>query len=106
MSKETIYYGPNADENKKKLSKVQDVTSLALGVGAGILAPEPVYGFLFYVIGYTVSNIAFYITCCEGLQGRAGQFYKSPVKEIFVDNLLHNIPEYIMMWCLVYALVK
>lgn len=106
MDKDTIYYGASIEENKKKLGSVQDITSLALGVGAGILAPEPIYGFLFYFIGYTVSNITFFITCCQGLQGKAGQFYRSPVKEIFVDNLLHNIPEFIMMWCLVYALVK
>ncbi|CAK7894096.1 ER membrane protein complex subunit 6 [[Candida] anglica] len=98
-----IYYTPNLEENGRKLGTVQDITSLSLGVGAGILAPGPLNGFLFYLVGYTLANAAFYTICC---QGNGSKYFKSPIMEIFVGNILKNVPEYIMMWCLVYALVK
>lgn len=101
-----IHFLPNIEENKRKLGSVQDITSLSLGVGAGIIAPDPIYGFLLYVIGYTLSNLSFYVICSKGIEGKAGEFFKNPIREIFIENLLHNIPEFIMMWCLIYALVK
>lgn len=103
---EFIHFIPNIEENKKKLGSVQDITSLSLGVGAGILAPEPVHGFALYIVGYTLSNLAFYIICCQAWKGKSLLFFKSPLQEVFLANALKNVPEFVMMWCLVYALVK
>lgn len=101
--KETIYYGPNVEVNRKKLQYVHDVMCLWLGVGAGILSLESIYGFLFYVVGMSLTNIGFILVCCEGAPKT---FFRDPIKQVFLDGLLGNIAGYIMMWCLVYALVK
>ena len=100
---ETLYFTPNLLENRKKLSNVQDITSLSLGVGAGILAPSSLHGFLIYLVGFTFSNAVFYAVCC---QLKPLEYFRLPLLEIFLENVVRNVPEYIMMWCLVYALVK
>lgn len=101
--KETIFYGPNVEVNKKKLQYVHDMMCLWLGVGAGILSLESVHGFMFYILGMTIVNLGFIVVCCESHPYR---FFRDPLKQIFVDGLQGNIAGYIMMWCLVYALVK
>lgn len=100
---ETICYGQSIDINKKKLQHIHDILSLVLGIGSGILTLESISGFLFYIIGFTLTNLAFYTVCC---QGQPKTFFKNPIKEIFIDGVFSNIAGYIMMWCLVYALVK
>lgn len=98
-----IYYGPSVELNKKKLQYVHDVMCLWLGVGAGILSLESLYGFIFYLAGMTVTNVGFILVCCEG---KPKQFFRQPIKQVFVDGIQGNIAGYIMMWCLVYALVQ
>lgn len=100
---EQVIYGPNVDINKKKLQHVHDVMSLVLGVGAGVLTLESIWGFLMYTAGLTLTNVVFYIFVCEG---RPSAYFRKPVQEIFVDGILSNLAGYVMMWCLVYALVK
>lgn len=100
---ETIYYISSIEANKKKLQHVHDIMALALGVGAGVLTLESVYGFLFYIIGFTITNLTFYQICCEG---KAIEFFRKPLHEIFVDGIASNVAGFLMMWCLVFALVK
>lgn len=100
---ETIYFQPNILANKGKLLYVQDVMSLALGVGAGVLGLESLSGFVFYLICFTLCNFSFYFFCCEG-QERL--FFRNPIKEIFLDGIPISLAGFIMMWCLTYALVK
>lgn len=103
MTPEPLYYAPSIDANRKKLQQVQDVVSLALGVAAGILTLELVGGFVLYAIGFTLANTAFWAYCC-GTKGE--QFFQKPVNEIFVQGVASSVPGYVMMWCLVSALVK
>ena len=100
---EQVIYGPNVDINKKKLQHVHDVMSLVLGVGAGVLTLESIWGFLMYTAGLTLTNVVFYIFVCAG---RPRGYFPKPVQGIFVDGILGNLAGYVMMWCLVYALVK
>ncbi|EAZ63949.1 hypothetical protein PICST_52049 [Scheffersomyces stipitis CBS 6054] len=100
---DTIYYTPSIESNKQKLQHVHDIASLVLGVGSGVLTLESAYGFIFYVVGITLTNLLFYLICCEG---QPHKFFKKPVQEVFLDGVLTNVAGYIMMWCLVYALVK
>ncbi|KAG7662740.1 uncharacterized protein J8A68_003728 [[Candida] subhashii] len=100
---EILYYPPSIEVNKHKLQHVQDITSLVLGIGSGILTLESFNGFIFYFVGLTIANGLFYIICGEG---QANKFFKKPLQEIFINGLLGNVPAFIMMWCLVYALVK
>lgn len=102
-SADTIYNTANMEANKKKLQHVHDIMALALGVGAGVLTLESLYGFLFYALGITLTNAAFYVVCC---QGKADEFFRSPLQEIFIDGIPSNIAGFTMMWCLVFALVK
>lgn len=98
-----LYFEPNITANKHKLQRVQDVASLALGVGCGVLGLESLNGFWFYLVGFSLSNFSFYMLCC---QGSPEEFFKNPLKEIFVDGLFTSLAGYVMMWCLTYALVK
>lgn len=100
---ETIYCIASIEANKKKLQHVHDIMALALGVGAGVLTLESVYGFLFYIIGFTLTNLVFYQICC---QGRVKEFFRKPLHEVFIDGIASNVAGFLMMWCLVFALVK
>lgn len=100
---DTVYYPPSIEVNKQKLQHVQDISSLVLGVVAGILTLESFSGFLLYFLGFTVANGLFYSICGEG---QPNKYFKKPIQEIFINGLHGNIPAFIMMWCLVYALVK
>lgn len=100
---DTIYYQPNITTNKQNLQRVQDIMSLALGVGAGVLCLESLLGFLFFLVGFSLSNLSFFVLCC---QGEPQTFFKNPFKEIFLDGIVSSLAGYVMMWCLTYALVK
>lgn len=99
---EQVWYEANIESNGRKLGRVHDIFSLVLGTACGILRLQSWYGFGFYFIGLTIVNLLFYIVCCEG---QPHLFFKSPMKEIFMSPLFSNIAGFIMMWCLVYALV-
>lgn len=102
MSAEVIYYGPHVERNKKKLQYVDNVMCLSLGVAAGTLSIETMYGFLLYGVGMVVTNVGFVVMCCEG---DPGKYFRNPVQEVFVQGL-SNVAGFIMTWCLVYALVQ
>lgn len=96
-------YGPNVASNKQKLQRLQDIISLALGAAAGIVGLESLHGFLFFLVGITLTNATFYLVCC---QGDAGAFFAAPYREIFVEGLSSSLAGYVMTWCLLFALVK
>lgn len=98
-----FYSQLNINTNKQKLQYIQDVASLVLGVVAGIITLESLNGFLFFFAGLSLTNAAFYLLCG---QGKIQKFFQNPFQEIFVQGIAGNLPGYIMMWCLVYALVK
>lgn len=100
---EPIYFEPNVAANKQKLQRVQDIMSLALGVSAGILGLESLYGFLFFLVGFSLSNLGFFLECCKG---EAQMFFISPFRQIFFDGFVGGLSGYVMMWCLTYALVN
>ncbi|KAI5949196.1 hypothetical protein KGF57_004794 [Candida theae] len=98
-----FYSQLSINTNKQKLQYIQDVASLVLGVVAGITTLESLNGFLFFFGGLSLTNAAFYLLCG---QGNIEKFFQNPLQEIFVEGLAGNLPGYIMMWCLIYALVK
>lgn len=101
--KEVIYYRKSIEANSKKLQHVHDIMSLALGVAAGVLSLESLYGFMFYGVGLTITNVVFYVVCCHN---QPKSYFRDPVQEIFVSSLSNNVAGFVMAWCLVYALVK
>ncbi|CCE81858.1 Piso0_002535 [Millerozyma farinosa CBS 7064] len=103
QKRELIYYIPNIESNKKDLQYVHDVTSLTLGIGSGILTLESYKGFLLYIFGYTAVNLIFYFVCCNK---KAASFFRKPFHEIFLEDILSDMPGFVMMWCLTYALVR
>lgn len=102
-AQERLLYQPNIEHNYKKLLHLHSIMTLALGTGAGILTFESFQGFVAYFVGLTITNMVFYTVCCKG---QANSFFESPVKEIFISSMPENLPGFIMMWCLVYALVN
>ncbi|EGW35413.1 uncharacterized protein SPAPADRAFT_58629 [Spathaspora passalidarum NRRL Y-27907] len=103
MNTDEAYSNANIKSNKDKLQHVQDITSLVLGIASGILTLESIHGFLLYVIGLTLANGLFYVICGEG---KIDKYFKSPIQEVFVSGIVGNMPGFVMMWCLVYALVS
>lgn len=100
---ESTTYEPNVIFNKLKLQKLQDVMSLVLGIGVGVLGLESLYGFAFFLAGICLSNLSFYLICC---QGESARFFPNPLKDIFLDGLFTSLSGFILMWCLTYALFK
>ncbi|KAK6200131.1 Rab5-interacting protein-domain-containing protein [Scheffersomyces amazonensis] len=98
-----IIYPPSIQSNHQKLQRAQDIASLVLGIGAGILTLESAYGFSFYLVGITITNGMFFAVCC---QNQPDKFFTNPIRDIFFEGIFSNVPGFIMMWCLVYALVK
>lgn len=103
MARATEYFEPNTVINKQKLQYVQDVSTLALGIGAGILGLESLYGVLFFITGFSLCNYAFFVMCCRS---QPSVFFKNSTREIFLDGVVPAAPGYIMMWCLVHALIN
>ncbi|ODV78407.1 uncharacterized protein CANTADRAFT_52832 [Suhomyces tanzawaensis NRRL Y-17324] len=101
--KETIYYNGSIQSNKQKLGRVRDISSLALGVGCGILALESLVGFGFYIVGTTLTNLLFIWICCGS---EPSKFFVSPKRELLLEGVVENVPGFVMMWCLVYAIVS
>lgn len=93
----------NEQLNKEKLQRYQDFMTLAFGVGCGILCLESIYGFVFYILGNLVTNSIFYFLCCDGNPNR---FFRHPIKQIFFECLLNNLPGFVMMWCFTFALIR
>ena len=100
---EKLQWGAAIDANRSKLLHVHDVMSLVLGTACGILALEAYTGAAFFVATTTLVNAGFYMVCCEG---KGSRFFQSPIKEIFIDTLGSSVAGFVMMWCLVYALVR
>jgi hypothetical protein len=78
------------------------VSSLAIGVGAGILHLESYYGFLFYAIASTIVSILLYTVSSTGNPGR---YFVYPVKQLFVDDIFAGLSSFLLMWTLFYELV-
>lgn len=100
---EKIYFQSNVASNRQKLQHVQDVMSLAIGIGAGVLGLESLSGFIFFLMSFSLCNFSFYFFCCEKNESL---FFCNPLKEIFLDGIPKTLAGFIMMWCLTYALVK
>ncbi|AOW00957.1 Rab5-interacting protein-domain-containing protein [Yarrowia lipolytica] len=94
--------GQSIAENTKSIQYVRSVSSLAIGVGAGILHLESYYGFLFYAIASTIVSILLYTVSSTGNPGR---YFVYPVKQLFVDDIFAGLSSFLLMWTLFYELV-
>ncbi|SGZ57454.1 CIC11C00000004494 [Sungouiella intermedia] len=63
-----LNFPPNILANKQKLQRLQDVMSLALGVGAGVLCLESFNGFFFFLVTFSLSNLSFFYFVVRGSQ--------------------------------------
>lgn len=88
--------------NKKTLLRVQDSTTLALGIGAGILQLESFKGFGMFIVGYLSVAIIFVTWIC-GLQ--PGRYYQSPINDILIESFVRELTGYVMAWTFSYALI-
>lgn len=95
------YYQPNVVYNKNTVVKVKDITSLSFGVAAGILRLSSWQGVGFFLATNLVTSIAYYAMIRD-----AKKYYTNWVSEIFVNDLGRFFASYVMMWCMLYALVN
>ncbi|KAG5362004.1 ER membrane protein complex subunit 6 [Yarrowia sp. C11] len=94
--------GQSIAENTKSIQYVRSVSSLAIGVGAGILHLESYHGFVFYAIASTVVSILLYTVSSTGNPSR---YFVHPVKQLFVDDIFSGLSSFLLMWTLFYELV-
>ncbi|CAN6658916.1 ER membrane protein complex subunit 6 [Trichomonascus vanleenenianus] len=95
-------YGDNIQSNKKSIQFVRNVTSLAIGIGAGILRLESQYGFLFYVAcSLAVGGMIHMFVA----QGRPKEYVLKPLNEIWLDDMLSGLSSFVLTWTLFYGLV-
>ncbi|QLG70608.1 hypothetical protein HG535_0A05490 [Zygotorulaspora mrakii] len=92
----------NIIRNKKKLEKLQDSTSLVIGLGAGILQFESLQGFYMFIGSYILIGVLFSIWVC---QCKPSQFFQSPVQEIFFQSFFRELTGFVMSWTFSYALI-
>lgn len=88
--------------NKKRLLKLQDSTSLVIGLGAGILQLESLEGFYLFIGSYMSIGLLFILCIC---QSRPQKFYQSPIQDIFLESFFRELTGFIMAWTFSYALV-
>lgn len=92
----------NVVANKKRLLRLQDSTSLIMGLAAGILQLESLKGFYMFVASFTVISALYVVWIC---QLKPSKFYQSPIQEIFLESFFRELMGYVMAWTFSYALV-
>lgn len=92
----------NIRHNKLKAQFIHDVGALLFGSMAGILQLEAWFGFGLFVVSCIGTNLLFWLICA---QGKARLYFESPINDIFVQGILRSFFGYLMMWCLVFALI-
>lgn len=65
--------------NTRMLSNIRSISSLFLGIAAGILGLESLYGFLFYFVSQQLISSLFYFILVEG---SAEKFFAGSVTEV------------------------
>lgn len=97
-----VNYVPWVVRNKRLVQHVQDVALLALGVAAGVLQLEGFRGFGLFVAGsLVVSSVVVGVVA----GGAPGRYFESPLKDVVWGGLTTGVAGYVMMWCLMYALI-
>lgn len=86
----------------QSIQHVRNVSSLAIGIGAGILHLESYYGFLFFAIASTVVSVLLYTVSSKG---NPGFYFIKPVKQLFWDDIFTGMSSFVLMWTLFYELV-
>ena len=69
--------------NTRTLSNIRSITSLLLGIAAGILGLESLNGFLFYFISQQLISSLFYFILVEGA---AEKYFAGSVTEVRKDK--------------------
>lgn len=92
----------NVAANKKRLLRLQDSTSLVIGLGAGLLQLESLNGFYMFIGSYTSIGILYVLWIC---QLQPSRYYQSPVQEIFLESFFRELMGFVMAWTFSYALV-
>lgn len=100
---ETFISGPYVGANKSTIQQTHKSMSVALGICTGAMSVKSAWGFLFYLVGFTATNILIHFYVCDG---QAGGLLQDPLKELFVDGTLSNLGEFVRMWCLIYVLIE
>lgn len=92
----------NVVANKKRLLRLQDSTSLTMGLAAGILQLEFLKGFYMFVASFMSIGLLYVVWIC---QLRPSKYYQSPIQEIFMDSFFRELMGFVMAWTFSYALV-
>lgn len=81
---------------------IRSITSLAIGIGAGILKLESYYGFLFYIVFSIFIGVLHHFVIAKG---QPEQYFLSPFNDVWAGELVLGLSSFILMWTLFYDLV-
>ncbi|ODQ66591.1 hypothetical protein NADFUDRAFT_23312, partial [Nadsonia fulvescens var. elongata DSM 6958] len=84
------------------VQKVRNITSLTIGVGAGILRLESYWGFLFYLLMATFVSVLLHFVLAKG---KPEIYFLKPVQEIWINDVLSGLSSFVLSWTLFYGLV-
>lgn len=92
----------NVAANKKRLLRLQDSTSLVVGLAAGILQLESLNGFYMFIGSFFSIGALYIVWIC---QLKPHKYYQSPVQEIFFESFFRELMGFVMAWTFSYALI-
>lgn len=79
-----------------------DLSSLVTGSAAGVVQLESLAGLGVFVIGYALVCLCVVMSCREkGVKS----YFEKVGEELVLNHLGRGLSAFVMMWCLVYALV-
>lgn len=110
-TREDSVYLPSQIHNHKILQYYKDVSDMVLGSACGILQLEGLYGLIFFVVGTILTGSLYQFEMTTfGRKGnekiRLDDYYQHPIKEIYLGELGRQFATFVMMWCLLGAIVS
>jgi hypothetical protein len=92
----------NPFPSNQVLSNLRSLTASLFGIASGILGLESWHGFLFYLVGMLVVSALVYGIMARG---RSEMYFQSPVRDLWVGDLVGGLSSFVMTWTLFYGLV-
>lgn len=101
-----VTYGENIKHNTATISYIHDISSLVLGVVAGILGLESIDGFKFFFAATLVIDTIIYVIGLVLSKGKIENYFSNPALEIFLNDYSRTLFSFVMMWTLVMCLIN
>lgn len=85
------------------IQRIRNISSIALGTGAGILKLESYWGFLFYLASSIIISVL--ITAIPA-KGHPQYYFTNSTQSVWVDHIFGGLASFVLFWTLFYGLVS